>query len=91
MLRAIVDFVLLMIVFAALRAVISAVSKSVGGSAAGPASCPMPPRNVPTGGELKRDPVCGTFVPVIGSPHKNVNGITQYFCSQNCLDRFRPA
>ena len=91
MLRAIVDFVLMMIVFAVLRAVIGAFSKAAGGSAAGPVHRPAPPRDVPTGGELKRDPVCGTFVPVIGSLHKSVNGIPQYFCSQTCLDRFRPA
>lgn len=94
MLRAIVDFVLMMIVFAMLRAIISAVSKAVGGPAAGgrvnqPA--PAARGGFTTGGELKRDPVCGTFVPVSGSPHKTVNGITQYFCSQTCLDRFRAA
>lgn len=83
MLRAIVDFVLMLMAFAMLRSVISAVSKAVSG---GPAR-----RDVPTGGELRRDPVCGTFVPVAGSLHKNANGITQYFCSQSCLDRFRPA
>ncbi|HCC59482.1 MAG TPA: hypothetical protein DEQ47_19905 [Solibacterales bacterium] len=94
MLRAIVDFVLMMIVFAMLRTIISAVSRAVGGAAAGPMNRPAPaPRrgDFPTGGELKRDPVCGTFVPVSGSLHKNVNGITQYFCSQTCLDRFRAA
>ena len=96
MLRALVDFVLMMIVFAMLRSIISAVSKAVGGSAAGrmnrPAPAPAPRRgDFPSGGELKRDPVCGTFVPVSGSLHKNVNGITQYFCSQTCLDRFRAA
>lgn len=84
----------MMIVFALLRTIISAVSKAVGGSAAGSVNRPAPaPRrdDFPAGGELKRDPVCGTFVPVSGSLHKNVNGVPQYFCSQNCFDRFRAA
>ena len=94
MLRAILDFVLMMIVFAMLRAVISAVSKAMGGSrgATMPQPGPAPRRDdFPACGELKRDPVCGTFVPVSGSLHKSVNGSMQYFCSQTCFDRFRAA
>lgn len=84
----------MLIVFAMLRAIISAVTQAVGGSGARSVNRPAPaPRRdkFPSGGELKRDPVCGTFVPVVGSLHKNVNGNTQYFCSQTCLDRFRAA
>jgi len=46
---------------------------------------------VPVGGELKKDPVCGTYVSTVGSPSKNVNGQPVYFCSKACKDKYRAA
>jgi len=42
----------------------------------------------PAGGELKRDPVCGTYVPAAGSVQKTVSGKLVYFCSPECRDRY---
>jgi len=43
------------------------------------------------GGELKRDPVCGTFVsPSLGFT-RTVRGEVLHFCSKECRDSFRPA
>jgi YHS domain-containing protein len=42
----------------------------------------------PVGGELKRDPVCGTFVPANTAFHKVVGGQPHYFCSAECRDKF---
>lgn len=42
----------------------------------------------PVGGELKKDPVCGTFVPASTAFHKVVQGQPQYFCSAECRDKF---
>jgi len=39
-------------------------------------------------GELRKDPVCGTFVPVATSLKRAVKGETVYFCSAACRDRF---
>ena len=39
-------------------------------------------------GELQRDPVCGTFVPVASSLKRVVSGRPVYFCSPECRDRF---
>jgi len=53
-----------------------------------------PPRPAPavhTGGELKRDPVCGTFVSVDVSVTKRVDGQTMHFCSATCRDKYRAA
>ena len=53
-----------------------------------------PPPEVPTtiaGGELKRDPVCGTYVSTSLGVTKTVNGEAIYFCSKECRDKFRPA
>jgi YHS domain-containing protein len=44
--------------------------------------------NVATGGELKRDPVCGTFVPVTTSVKKTVHGELVHFCSADCRDKY---
>jgi YHS domain-containing protein len=46
---------------------------------------------VQTGGELKRDPVCGTYVSVDASVIKRVRGETLHFCSPGCRDKYRAA
>jgi len=54
----------------------------------------QPSRNAPTiqtGGELKKDPVCGTFVSVDASVTKRVNGELLHFCSPACRDKYRVA
>ena len=47
-----------------------------------------PGSSVPTGGELKRDPVCGTYIASSNSVHKIVKGETLYFCSPECRDKY---
>jgi YHS domain-containing protein len=55
----------------------------------------LPPRTkAATGGaqpagELKRDPVCGTYVAVIASVKKTVGGEVIHFCSATCRDRYK--
>ena len=41
-----------------------------------------------SGGELKKDPVCGTFVAVASSIKRNVNGEVIHFCSTACRDKY---
>lgn len=54
-----------------------------------------PTRPVPTtvspGGELKKDPVCGTYVSVDTSVTKRIDGQTLHFCSPACRDKYRAA
>jgi YHS domain-containing protein len=53
-----------------------------------------PARPVPTvspGGELKKDPVCGTYVAPDTSVTKRIDGRTVYFCSPACRDKYRAA
>ena len=47
--------------------------------------------HAPMGGELKQDPVCGTFVPIATSVKQTVNGELVYFCSVACRDKFKVA
>jgi YHS domain-containing protein len=39
--------------------------------------------------ELKKDPVCGTFVPVSSEFSKVAGGETFYFCSAACRDKYK--
>jgi hypothetical protein len=43
---------------------------------------------VPTGGELKKDPVCGTYVSAAASVTRTVKGEVLHFCSKECRDKY---
>ena len=63
-------------------------SPQPGARAAG--SSPRPqPSSPPAGGELKKDPVCGTFISAATAFQKYANGQTHYFCSTECRDKFK--
>ncbi len=47
--------------------------------------------NVVAGGELKKDPVCGTYVSAGASVTRTVNGQLLHFCSKECRDKYRAA
>jgi len=52
---------------------------------------PSDPTPVSAGGELKKDPVCGTYVSTQGSLSRTVNGQPVYFCSPQCRDKYKIA
>ena len=52
----------------------------------GPESGPPP---VQAGGELKKDPVCGTYVSTATSISRMVKGQQVYFCSDECSRKFK--
>ena len=75
-----------------LRGVLGALAKMFGGivnpppeqTAAGPR-----PAAVPMGGELKKDPICGTYVSTSTAVKKTAGrGEIVYFCSTTCRDKF---
>jgi YHS domain-containing protein len=43
--------------------------------------------SVSAGGELKKDPVCGTYVSPAAAVSRTVNGQIVYFCSAQCRDK----
>ncbi len=56
--------------------------------ASGPSkSAPEPPK-VPASGELKRDPVCGTYVSAVAGLHEQVGREMVYFCSEECREKY---
>jgi YHS domain-containing protein len=51
-------------------------------------SVPHPSNQVPLTGELKKDPVCGTYIAAATSIKEKVGGETVHFCSQECRDKY---
>ena len=47
------------------------------------------PGELASAGELRKDPVCETYISVPSPWAKLVKGETIYFCSKECRDRFR--
>lgn len=45
--------------------------------------------HVRTGGELKKDPVCGTYVSADTAVTREVAGEVVHFCSVSCRDRYQ--
>jgi YHS domain-containing protein len=97
MFRAIIEFLALLAFFAVARAVISAALRLFNTQAGGFGPQEPGPRAMPreqadgtlqSAGELRKDPVCGTFVPVATSLKRMVDGEAVYFCSADCRDRY---
>ncbi len=78
-------------VISLLRGVLGTLAKIFGGIVNPPperASGPRP-NAVPMGGELKKDPVCGTYVSTSTSVKKTIGGgDVVHFCSAACRDKF---
>lgn len=91
MFRALIYTILGLFVLAVVRMLMSTIQRGVGEmfqSEIKSSSSDGGRRAAPSGGPLKRDPVCGTFVPSDASLHKVVNGETLYFCSPECRDKY---
>lgn len=93
MFRLFFRFVVLLIVVAIVRYLITAIGRlfSQAMNPQGPRVLPNQAPPGATGGELKQDPVCGTFVPTATSVKKTINGELVHFCSAACRDRFKVA
>jgi len=83
----IVELVLPLIVFLFVRSIL----KSLFQAGRNAARQQEPPRQQPAvvaGGELKKDPVCGTYVSTSLGVTRKVHGELVYFCSKECRDKF---
>lgn len=92
MFRLIVILLASILLITVLRAIVGMIlrgfSDLVRGGTETAASGPRRP-DVPVTGELKKDPVCGTFV-ASTTPHQiAAGGQRVYFCSAECREKYR--
>jgi YHS domain-containing protein len=93
--KVILYLLITVIMISVVRMVAGVLMKSISlflqGSQSGPAgSRPGAASSVPRSGELKKDPVCGTFISTVSSVKKTVDGAVVHFCSVECRDKFQP-
>jgi YHS domain-containing protein len=72
-----------------LRYVIGAIGKSFSEFFVPPQTKDAGTGRTQLAGELKKDPVCGTYVAVTASVKQTVGGEVIHFCSAACRDRYR--
>jgi YHS domain-containing protein len=90
MLRVVVYLLLALVLITLLRGIAGIVAKAFR-SLADPAP-ERPPEGRRPVGELKRDPVCGTYVATDAAVKRTVRGEVVHFCSTACRDKYeRPA
>jgi YHS domain-containing protein len=92
MIRTVLYLFLAIFAITFLRFVIGIIGKAFGDLAQPGGSSSNAPSSrpaTPNAGELKRDPVCGTFVAAASSVKKTVRGEVIHFCSEACRDKYR--
>jgi YHS domain-containing protein len=91
MFRAIFYLIITVIVISVLRSIVGIFLKGFGqlmNPGPGPQAGPRPANQVPLTGELKKDPVCGTYIAMATSIKETVGGQTFHFCSKQCRDKY---
>jgi YHS domain-containing protein len=89
MVRVVLYLFLALILITFLRAVVGVVSKALSGLIEpGPAQRSGSSGEPIKAGELKRDPVCGTYVSTASSVKRTIDGQTVHFCSTACSEKY---
>jgi YHS domain-containing protein len=92
MFRAIFYLLVTVVVITVMKSIVGIVLKGMAeamkpGSTA-PGAGARPSNQVPLTGELKKDPVCGTYIAAATSIQEKVGGQTFHFCSPECRDKY---
>ena len=77
-----IDFILPLLLFLIVRSVLGSLFKRGRGTQVQNRPEPSPSM------ELKKDPVCGTYVSPATGVSRSVQGHVIYFCSKECRDKF---
>jgi YHS domain-containing protein len=88
MIRVVLYLFLAIVLISLLRSVVGILAKAVGGllgPAASGRSASSGPQKV---GQLKRDPVCGTYVSTATSVKRTIAGEVVHFCSVECSEKY---
>jgi YHS domain-containing protein len=90
MFRVIFYLLLTVVAISVLKSIVGILLKGVAQAMKASSSAPgaRPSNQVPLTGELKKDPVCGTYIAAATSVKEKVGGQTFHFCSQNCRDKY---
>jgi YHS domain-containing protein len=97
MFRALLYVIAFTLLMSVLRSVLGIIAKAFSGQSnpfsvrtgGSPGAPPSGASSAPSGGELKKDPVCGTFISTASAFQKYSGGQTYYFCSTECRDKFK--
>jgi YHS domain-containing protein len=94
MFRALLYVIAFTLILSVVRSILGIIAKAfTGQSDTSPTRAGTPPSppssSAPSGGELKKDPVCGTFISTATAFQKYSGGQTYYFCSSECRDKFK--
>jgi YHS domain-containing protein len=81
-----VEFVFPCLLFLFVRMIIRNMFASMRANARPRPAAGNPP--IESGGDLKRDPVCGTYVSPAASVQRTIAGQTVHFCSEQCSRRY---
>lgn len=82
-----IDFVFPILLFLVLRSLVSGFFRAQVQQRRSPQQAAQP--QVTPGGELKKDPVCGTYVSTTTAVTRTVKGNVLYFCSKDCSEKYR--
>jgi YHS domain-containing protein len=88
MIKVVLYLFLIIILISVLRSVIGILGKAFSGFLSGDGSGHTASSEPRISGELKRDPVCGTFVSTDTSVKRTIAGQTVHFCSESCSARY---
>jgi YHS domain-containing protein len=83
-----VEFLLPLLLFLVVRSILKSMFGAARSVSRQSQSQPQAP-TVQAGGELRKDPVCGTYVSTAVSITRIVNGQPFYFCSRQCADKYK--
>lgn len=90
MVRAVLYIFLAVIVISFLRSILGILGKAFSGFVGpGPAQRADTSAEPRKAGELKRDPVCGTYVSTATSIKRTVSGEVVHFCSAACSEKYQ--
>lgn len=90
MFRTILYLLIAVLLISIIRMIVGVVMKGFSDllqSGGAPETRSSPAENVPLGGELKRDPVCGTFVAESTALKRQIAGKTYFYCSDTCREK----
>jgi len=88
--RLLLPLILILIVFYFLRYILRGLIQGETRSSFGPSDggARRQQRHVKTG-KMEKDPICGTFVDVTTSIKATFEGEPKYFCSSECLNKYK--